>query len=115
MEGLDTNGPDSPTISATAWARSEVLHKVSFQVASGEVVAIVGPSGCGKKHAVAVLGGLAAAKRRRRRIARRAAGQRLNPLTFVFQDFCAVPWVHGGSECRIYGCIPRWAPPSAAP
>jgi ABC-type Fe3+/spermidine/putrescine transport system ATPase subunit len=42
----------------------EVLRDVSFEVASGELVALVGPSGCGKS---TVLNALAACSRPRRR------------------------------------------------
>src|SRR6266550_2683364 len=70
----------------------EVLDRVSFQVTSGEVVAIVGPSGCGKSTLLSILGGLL-------RPSAGAAGLRgappansLNPLTFVFQDFALLPW-----------------------
>jgi multiple sugar transport system ATP-binding protein len=41
-----------------AYARIEVLHGVSFDVADGEFVALVGPSGCGKSTLLRMIAGL---------------------------------------------------------
>src|SRR6202166_1613163 len=70
----------------------EVLDDVSFTVGSGEVVAIVGPSGCRTSTLLSILGGLlqrsvGAAELR----GAPPLGSR-NPLTFVFQDFALLPW-----------------------
>ena len=70
----------------------DVLDDVSFTVRAGEVVAIVGPSVCGKSTLLSILGGLL-------QPSAGAAAQRgappadsLHPLTFVFQDFALLPW-----------------------
>src|SRR5260221_543878 len=70
----------------------DVLDKVSFQVASGEVVAIVGPSGCGKSTLLSILGGLLRPSGGQAELRRAPPADSLNPLTFVFQDFALLPW-----------------------
>src|SRR5215218_1589214 len=70
----------------------DVLDNVSFQVASGEVVAIVGPSGCGKSTLLSILGGLLRPSEGQAELRGAPAAGSLNPLTFVFQDFALLPW-----------------------
>ena len=70
----------------------EVLDRVSFEVRSGEVVAIVGPSGCGKSTLLSILGGLLQPSAGRAEWRGAPPAGSLNPLTFVFQDFALLPW-----------------------
>ncbi|MGH2593599.1 MAG: ABC transporter ATP-binding protein [Anaerolineae bacterium] len=44
MGGMGTPGPDYQPVSARRWA----IHNVSFQIAPGQLAALVGPSGAGK-------------------------------------------------------------------
>src|SRR5258708_37796411 len=70
----------------------EVLEEVSFTVRSGEVVAIVGPSGCGTSTLLSILGGLLPPSGGRAEWRGAPPPGSLNPLTFVFQDFALLPW-----------------------
>jgi NitT/TauT family transport system ATP-binding protein len=70
----------------------DVLDRVSFQVASGEVVAIVGPSGCGKSTLLSILGGLLQPSSGAASLRGAPPAGSINPLTFVFQDFALLPW-----------------------
>src|SRR6201746_2164242 len=70
----------------------EVLDRVSFTVGAGEVVAIVGPSGCGKRTLLSVLGGLLQPSAGSAQLRGAPPPESLNPLTFVFQDFALLPW-----------------------
>jgi ABC-2 type transport system ATP-binding protein len=45
---------------AYRYAERTVLHDVTFDVAAGEVVALMGPNGCGKSTTLSILGGLSA-------------------------------------------------------
>src|ERR1700759_2489118 len=78
----------------------EVLDDVSFTVGAGEVVAIVGPSGCGKRTLLAILGGLLPPAAGAAEWPGAAPSGSLNPLTFVIQDFALLPWctVEGNVE-----------------
>src|SRR4029079_5720009 len=69
-----------------------VLDQVSFTVASGEVVAIVGPCGCGERTLLSLLGGLLQPSEGGAEPRGAPPANSLNPLTFVFQDFALLPW-----------------------
>ena len=69
-----------------------VLDDVSFEVAAGEGVGIVGPSGWGKSTLLSILGGLLLPTRGAAELRGSPPPGSLNPLTFVFQDFALLPW-----------------------
>src|ERR1700753_4122076 len=69
-----------------------VLDDVSFTVRACEVVAIVGPSGCGKRTLLSILGGLLQPGGGAAELRGAPPKDSLNPLTFVFQDFALLPW-----------------------
>src|ERR1700760_4768683 len=77
----------------------EVLDDVSFTVRAGEVVAIVGPSGCGESTQLSILGGLLQPSSGAAEWRGAAPAGSLNPLTFVFQDFALLPW------CTVQGNV----------
>src|ERR1700681_3344691 len=70
----------------------EVVAHVSFTVRAGEVVAIVGPSACGKSTLLSILGGLLQPSAGAAQLRGAPPPGSLNPLTFVFQDFALLPW-----------------------
>src|SRR3984893_15355034 len=70
----------------------DVLDDVSFTVRSGEVAAIVGPSGVGKSTLLSILGGLLQPSAGSAQWRGAPPAGSLNPLTFVFQDFALLPW-----------------------
>src|ERR1700704_5887078 len=78
----------------------EVLDDVSFTVGAGEVVAIVGPSRCGKSTLLSILGGLLRPGAGQAELRGAPPAGSFNPLTFVFQDFALLPWctVEGNVE-----------------
>src|ERR1700742_26323 len=70
----------------------DVLENVSFTVRAGEVVAIVGPSGCGNSTLLSILRGLLGPSGGAAELPGAPPKDSFNPLTFVFQDFALLPW-----------------------
>jgi NitT/TauT family transport system ATP-binding protein len=68
------------------------LEDVSFELRSGEILALIGPSGCGKSTLLGIVGGLLRPSEGAVRLRGQKPAGSLNPLTYVFQDFALLPW-----------------------
>ena len=75
-----------------AWGALNVLEDISLTAEAGEVMAVIGPSGCGKSTLLNIMGGLLRPSSGAARVEGTVAGDCLNPLTHVFQDFSLLPW-----------------------
>jgi NitT/TauT family transport system ATP-binding protein len=86
-----------------------VLEDIDLIAEPGEVLVLVGPSGCGKSTLLGIMGGLLAPTRGQVRWDGEVAEDCLNPLTYVFQDFCLLPWrsVAGNVALVLEGKLPR--------
>ena len=75
-----------------AYGDVNVLEDISLEIPQGNIVCVVGPSGCSKSTLLRLIGGLEKpASCRIMQIGAPPAGC-LNSLTFVFQDFALLPW-----------------------
>ena len=90
-------GPAAVTVSAldVSMGGQAILRNVSFQVFSGELVAILGPSGCGKSTLLRVLAGLAPtvarlSERSTVRVPLREDGRR--DVAWMPQQDALLPW-----------------------
>jgi len=69
-----------------------VLDGIDLVADPGRVLVLIGPSGCGKSTLLGIIGGLIAPTTGTVRMDGHVAGDCLNPLTPVFQDFALLPW-----------------------
>src|ERR1700692_1159705 len=69
-----------------------VLEDIGFSIRQGEILAIVGPSGCGQSTLLGILGGLLAPSAGTVAVLGRMPADSLNPFTYIFQDFALLPW-----------------------
>ena len=69
-----------------------VLDGIDLTIPPGEVTVLLGPSGCGKSTLLGILGGLIEPSAGTVLAEGEVAGDCLNALTYVFQDFSLLPW-----------------------
>ncbi len=69
-----------------------VLDDINFNIAAGELVAIVGPTGCGKTTFLNCMSKLTETSRGNIYIDGKVADPRTHNLSFVFQEPTALPW-----------------------
>ncbi len=70
-----------------------VLDNINFSVAKGELLAIVGPTGCGKTTFLNLLSKLIPATKGKILIDGREADPKKHNLAFVFQEPSSLPWL----------------------
>ncbi len=70
----------------------QVLDGIDLVADPGRVLVLIGPSGCGKSTLLGIIGGLIVPTTGTVRMDGHVAGDCLNPLTPVFQDFALLPW-----------------------
>ncbi len=70
------------------------LDDVSLHAHEGEIVAIIGPSGCGKSTLLGIAGGILQPTSGEVVLRGVPAGDTLNEITFIFQDFSLLPWLN---------------------
>lgn len=75
-----------------AFGHVQVLDGIDLDIPAGSVTVLVGPSGCGKSTLLSILGGLLVPDAGEVRQQGQIAGDCINPLTYVFQDFALLPW-----------------------
>ena len=75
-----------------------VLDDISFRIEPGELVAFVGPTGCGKTTFLNCLAGLAEPTSGSIRINGVTADPRVHNLAYVFQEPTALPWLTVGEN-----------------
>ncbi len=75
-----------------SYGETEVMRDVSLDIPEGQIVCLVGPSGCGNSTLLRFIGGLERPEKGRVLQLGGVPDGCLNPLTYVFQDFALLPW-----------------------
>jgi NitT/TauT family transport system ATP-binding protein len=94
-----------------AYRNLTVLQDINLVAEPGEVLVLVGPSGCGKSTLLGIMGGLLQPSAGSAHCEGAVAGDCLNALTYVFQDFALLPWrsVAGNVSLVLEDKLPRAA------
>jgi NitT/TauT family transport system ATP-binding protein len=72
--------------------RVEILKDISFTVDEGEIISIIGPTGCGKTTLLRIVDGIIAPDSGQVLINGAAVKSTKNPCAMVFQNFNLLPW-----------------------
>src|SRR5256885_16735921 len=83
-----------------AGSRIRALADVTLNIADGEFVTIVNPSGCGKTTLLRILGGLLSASSGSVELLGRRISGPSRKVGMVFQDPVLLPWQIGRASCR---------------
>ena len=70
----------------------EVVRDINLDIPQGQIVCIIGPSGCGKPTLLRMIGGLEQPSQGAVLQIGEPPADSLNPLTYIFQDFALLPW-----------------------
>ncbi len=81
--------------------RFTAIEDVTFEVRTGEFLALVGPSGCGKSTLLDLLGGLTAPTSGRILLDGRPITGPARDRGIVFQQYALFPWLTASGECRV--------------
>ena len=92
MPNTETRGVKVANLTK-AYGALTVLDNISFTVAEGELLAFVGPTGCGKTTFLNCLAGLAAPTSGSIQIGGVPADPMVHNLAYVFQEPTALPWL----------------------
>ena len=91
-------------------ADTRALDSFSLKMAPGEIISIVGPTGCGKSTALNILAGFELPSRGAVHVDGEAVMGPGPNRGVVFQQASLFPWLTGTRECRS-GCeVPRRSP-----
>lgn len=80
-------------VSSGGKAKREVLHDISFSVQDGEIVSVIGPTGCGKSTLMRIIAGIAPSDSGRVTVGGKdVRDYSTPPSAMVFQSFNLFPW-----------------------
>jgi NitT/TauT family transport system ATP-binding protein len=70
----------------------DAVHALSVAIAPGQFVSLLGPSGCGKSTVLRLIAGLEQPSGGRVRVGGAPADERIDVMSYVFQDPTLMPW-----------------------
>ncbi|MGI4776069.1 MAG: ABC transporter ATP-binding protein [Janthinobacterium lividum] len=73
-------------------SKSKILDKISFNIQSGKIIALLGKSGCGKSSLLRIIAGISSPSHGRTKF-NRSFGSTGFGISMVFQTFALFPWM----------------------